>query len=85
MGFIILVHNIGVLNDILLPLPVSYTHLDVYKRQALRDAVKSIVGVQFRNCATVGGSIFGRFGFSDVLSVFLSLDTTCLLYTSRCV
>lgn len=47
---------------------------------ALRDAVKSIVGVQFRNCATVGGSIFGRFGFSDVLSVFLSLDTTVVLY-----
>lgn len=47
---------------------------------AFRDAVKSIVGVQFRNCATVGGSIFGRFGFSDVLSVFLSLDTTVVLY-----
>lgn len=47
---------------------------------ALRDAVKSIVGVQFRNCATVGGSIFGRFGFSDVLSVFSSLDTTVVLY-----
>lgn len=47
---------------------------------APRDAVKSIVGVQFRNCATVGGSIFGRYGFSDVLSVFLSLDTTVVLY-----
>ena len=32
-----------------------------------------IVGVQFRNLATVGGSIFGKFGFSDVLSCFWRL------------
>ena len=25
----------------------------------IRESVRSIVGVQFRNCATVGGSIFG--------------------------
>lgn len=56
------------------------TSLNNYFNNALRDAVKSIVGVQFRNCATVGGSIFGRYGFSDVLSVFLSLDTTVVLY-----
>ena len=31
--------------------------------------------MQFRNLATVGGSIFGRFGFSDVLTLFLALDT----------
>ena len=41
---------------------------------AISNSVEHIVGVQFRNCATVGGSVFGRFGFSDVL--------TCLLYTS---
>ena len=38
------------------------------------------MGVQFRNCATVGGSIFGRFGFSDVLTMFLALDTWVELY-----
>lgn len=54
--------------------------LNSYFNSALRESVKSIVGVQFRNCATVGGSIFGRYGFSDVLSVFLSLDTTVMLY-----
>ena len=31
-------------------------------------AVRDIVGTQMRNCATVGGSVFGRFGFSDVLT-----------------
>ncbi|MDO4174695.1 MAG: FAD binding domain-containing protein [Eubacteriales bacterium] len=39
------------------------------------DAVSGIVGTQFRNTATVGGSIYGRFGFSDVLTAFLALPT----------
>jgi len=42
--------------------------------------VKDIVGVQFRNMATVGGSIWSRFGFSDVLTVFLAMDTYVELY-----
>lgn len=46
----------------------------------LRESVKDIVGVQFRNLATVGGSLFGRFGFSDVLTAFLALDTEIELY-----
>lgn len=37
-------------------------------------AVRDIVGTQMRNCATVGGSVFGRFGFSDVLTALLALD-----------
>lgn len=40
-----------------------------------QEAVRHIVGVQFRNCATVGGSIFPRFGFSDVLTAFLACDS----------
>ena len=48
--------------------------LSAYTNGAVRDAVKDIVGVQFRNMATVGGSIWGRFGFSDVLTVFLAMD-----------
>ena len=42
--------------------------------------MKDIVGVQFRNMATVGGSIWGRFGFSDVLTVFVALDSYVELY-----
>ena len=37
------------------------------------------MGVQFRNCATVGGSVFGRFGFSDVLTLLLALDARVVL------
>ena len=47
---------------------------------AIANAVKDIVGVQFRNMATVGGSIWGRFGFSYVLTVFLALDSYVELY-----
>ena len=43
-------------------------------------AVEHIGGVQLRNMATVGGSIFGRFGFSDVLTLFLALDSYVELY-----
>ena len=54
--------------------------LNAYANGAVAKAVHDIVGVQFRNMATVGGSIFGRFGFSDVLTVFLAMDTHVELY-----
>ena len=54
--------------------------LNTYNHGAVKNAVKDIVGVQFRNMATVGGSIWGRFGFSDVLTVFLGLDACVELY-----
>ena len=64
------------------PLHALETHkeLNAYTNSAIRESVRHIVGVQFRNCATVGGSIFGRFGFSDVLTMFLALDTWVELY-----
>lgn len=40
----------------------------------------TIVGVQLRNLATVGGSIYSRFGFSDVLTMFLALNASVELY-----
>ena len=54
--------------------------LNTYTNGAVANAVKDIVGVQFRNMATVGGSIWGRFGFSDVLTVFLAMDSYVELY-----
>ena len=47
---------------------------------AFKEALRHIVGVQFRNTATVGGSVFPRYGFSDVLTVFASVDTYVELY-----
>ena len=54
--------------------------LNAYCDNAIKNAVKDIVGVQFRNMATLGGSIWGRFGFSDVLTVFLAMDSYVELY-----
>lgn len=43
-------------------------------------SVEHIVGVQMRNLATVGGSIYSRFGFSDILTALLCLDSFVELY-----
>ena len=54
--------------------------LNAYTAGAVREAVRHIVGVQLRNLATVGGSLYSRFGFSDVLTMFLVLDAQVELY-----
>ena len=46
----------------------------------LPSALEHIVGVQFRNGATIGGTIYSRFAFSDILTVLLALDTEVELY-----
>ena len=58
----------------------KHPSLNVYTGHAVQHAVQDIVGVQFRNMATVGGSIWSRFGFSDVLTVFLAMDAQVELY-----
>ncbi len=54
--------------------------LNDFTQGAIKESVRHIVGVQFRNLATIGGSIFGRFGFSDVLTLFMALDCEVELY-----
>ena len=51
-----------------------------FSEGANKEALRHIVGVQFRNLATVGGSVFGRFGFSDVLTLLLVMDSYVELY-----
>lgn len=48
--------------------------------QILPRSVASIVGTQFRNTATVGGSVYSRFGFSDLLTALLALDSHVHLF-----
>ncbi len=55
-------------------------NLNSYFDGAISKALIHIVGVQFRNCATIGGSIYSRFGFSDILTCFLALDSYVELY-----
>ena len=54
--------------------------LAAYTEGAVRESVRHIVGVQLRNLATVGGSLYSRFGFSDVLTIFLALNASVELY-----
>lgn len=49
--------------------------LAAYSCGAVEDAFKDIVGVQFRNGATLGGSLWRRMGFSDIVTVFLAMDS----------
>jgi CO/xanthine dehydrogenase FAD-binding subunit len=48
-------------------------------------AVGNIIGVQFRNGVTVGGSVFSKYGFSDLLPALLALDTEVVLYKAGCI
>ncbi len=52
----------------------NYEPFTRYFGTAFRDALKHIVGVQFRNSATIGGSVCARLGFSDVITLLLVLD-----------
>lgn len=58
----------------------THAGLNTLTSGAMADSVSHIVGVQFRNLATVGGSIFGRFGFSDVLTLFMALGASVELH-----
>jgi CO/xanthine dehydrogenase FAD-binding subunit len=46
----------------------------------LRRTVESISGVQLRNTATIGGSVAGKYGFSDILTTLLALEACVELY-----
>ena len=57
-----------------------HSGLNDYFNGIFKECTRHIVGVQMRNCATVGGSIYGRFGFSDILTCMLALDSYVELY-----
>ena len=44
-------------------------------RSVFTNGVHDIIGTQFRNLATVGGSAYARMGFSDIVTSLLPLDT----------
>lgn len=47
---------------------------------AMAFATREVMGVNFRNIATIGGSIMGRYPFSDVISGLLPYDVTLEFY-----
>ena len=54
--------------------------LNNYFNYMISKSVEHIVGVQMRNMTTIGGSIYSRFGFSDILTILLSLNSYVELY-----
>jgi CO/xanthine dehydrogenase FAD-binding subunit len=48
--------------------------LNKYYGDLLPRAVTNLVGVQFRNNATIGGAVFSRLGFSEITTALLVLD-----------
>ena len=50
-----------------------------------RNAVKSIMGPGFRNVATIGGSVYGKYGFSDVVTGLLGYKVDLVFYPEAVV
>ena len=48
----------------------------------LPKAVAHILGVQFRRCATIGASVYSKYGFSDILPALLAMNTEVELLRS---
>lgn len=47
---------------------------------AVVNGVKEILGVQFRNMATMGGSVASRFGFSDIIPALLAVHADIVTF-----
>ena len=58
----------------------THPALNEWTGGALERCLSAIIGVQFRNMATIGGSISGKFGFSDPLTLFLALGAELEFY-----
>jgi len=54
--------------------------LDDYFNGVLSKSVSYIMGVQFRNIATVGATVYAKYGFSDLITPLLALDTEVELF-----
>ena len=50
---------------------------------AVAFSVREVMGVNFRNLATIGGSIMGRYPFSDVITELLPYDVTLEFYPAQ--
>jgi CO/xanthine dehydrogenase FAD-binding subunit len=49
--------------------------LNAFFNGVLPKAVSNVIGVQFRNIVTIGATVYSRYGFSDLLTALMVLDT----------
>ncbi|GAB6153896.1 FAD binding domain-containing protein [Desulfosporosinus burensis] len=54
--------------------------LKEHSNGVLPQSVRNIIGVQFRNGVTVGASVYSKYGFSDLITALLTLDTEVELF-----
>jgi len=54
--------------------------LNQYYNGIVPKSLSNIIGVQFRNIVMVGASVYSKYGFSDLLTALLVLDTEVELY-----
>lgn len=47
------------------------------------ESLSNILGVGFRNIATIGGTIVGRYAFSDFITSLLTLDVTLIFFPKK--
>lgn len=58
----------------------TYEAFSTFCGGILPAAVRPILGVQFRNIATMGGSVASRYGFSDILPTLCALNAEVVLF-----
>ncbi len=51
----------------------------------LSDAIGKIMGMNIRNQATIGGSVMGKFAFSDIITPLLAMETKLEFYKAGTV
>ena len=61
--------------------PLRTIENDMRLPDALRVAMRQIAGISLRNMATVGGSVMGKYPFSDVITPLLALDAKLHFHT----
>lgn len=49
----------------------------------LAKAIRSVMGIQVRNVATIGGTVMGRYPFSDILTALLVMKTKLVFYKRK--
>ena len=55
-------------------------NLNLWCDNLIKESSEHVMGVAFRNIATIGGSIYGRYGFSDLIGPLLTLDAEVIFY-----
>lgn len=55
-------------------------YISQYCNGMISKAAGEIIGVQFRNLATVGASVFSKYGFSDIITSLLACKADVCLY-----